>query len=58
MNHVTCLFVYCVLQSPNPEGQKLMDPSVVGTVGSAAVAAADARGSHGESNTKHSRRPP
>ena len=42
MNHVTRLFVYCPLQSLNPNGRKPMDPLVVATVGSAAVAAADA----------------
>ena len=36
MNHVTRLFVYCLLQNHVPEGRKPMDPSVVATVGSAA----------------------
>ena len=39
MNHVIRLFVYCLLQSLNPEP---LDTSVVATVGSTAVAAADA----------------
>ena len=41
MNHVTCLFVYLLLPSLNPEGRKLMELSVAAAVGSVAIAAAD-----------------